>query len=180
MTGPSRFRTIVLIASLMTNALIAGVVIGGYAAGLRVASVTAERSDVREGRGGRGRLDVSPRALIGSLPEEYRRDAIAVLRSQGGDGRALLRERFDARRAVQSALRAEPFDREAALNALDRYADAEIAVRRRGGRIVVDIIEGLPPEVRRDLGERMAEGRRSRWRRGPRFRDREPPPPDGE
>ncbi len=175
MAGSLRWRDVALVVSLMGNALIAGLLIGGHAAGVRLTSATAETVAPQGDRGRRGGVDISPRAVIDALPPAYRRAAVRVLRQEGRDARGLLRTRFAARREALQVLLAEDFDREAALAALETYRAADQAVRSRGEEIVVDILEGLPPDARRDLAQRLREEGGPRRRRGRPEREAIPP-----
>lgn len=156
----SKWLVIALVVSVALN-----VVALGFGIGFATGSPHGDRS-------------VDPTAgltrLIRSLPEE-RRDELArtgtpamsndeVRRRIG----ATIRELRASQRAIGSALAKEPFDPDAAANALATFREHWAANQASSHHAFVEILGRLTPDERRRFLETMRPGKDRRGRRGPR------------
>ncbi|AHM02505.1 hypothetical protein roselon_00038 [Roseibacterium elongatum DSM 19469] len=146
-TGP--VVKLVLAVSLALNVLIMGLVAG---------AVTG-----RIGPSGPDELPALRALGLGPFAVALDRDGRAAVRDALGERRAALRaERRiigDSLRAVQMALRADPFDRAGASAAMVRSRAAAEALQRHGQEALLDHLQSLPLERRialaDDLGRAM-------------------------
>jgi uncharacterized membrane protein len=105
---------------------------------------------------------MGPRGLLGDgMPPQLAPRVREVMRAHGKqlrEGRGELREH---RRAVEQALRAEPFDAAALATTLAALRASTHAAQERMHAALVDVAKTLPPEQRRALALR-GKGRRGR------------------
>lgn len=149
MTRPTRpLLRWALIASLAVNVLVAFALIGAVLG--------------RAGRHGgpRGHLGGPPAiaALTSGLPQDRRDDLFRRLRRDGAvsDGRARMRA-GEAR--IVAALRADPYEAEAFLSALQAQHDLQSELARHGLAELAAVVVTLDPEDRAALAERLGERR---------------------
>jgi uncharacterized membrane protein len=111
-------------------------------------------------------VDVSPfmgpRGLLGEgAPPHVAPRVREVMRAHGEKLRAGRAEMREQRRAVEQALRAEPFDAAALSTALAGLRTSTNAAQERMHAALVDVAKALPPEERRGLASH-GRGRRGR------------------
>ncbi len=185
-------RINIWIVLLLVSVLANGVLIGaGARTWLSPKTEVSERTEPR--RGG-----FQLRAFVDALPEDQRRAARAQAEEGRREIRALIFEAAEARREAAQLLLAEPFDPDAAMEALDRARQARQEIERATERRILQIAAELSPEDRRAAftaamtlpdrrGPRGPDGR-GPGGRGPEGRglegrdlgpDRRPPPPPG-
>jgi uncharacterized membrane protein len=153
--GIPRWVKVVLVLSLAANLLVAGMMLGAVMGRDR-------HFDRGETRTGMPREFVRTPFLAALDPDDRRAVGRALMRDAGPlrENRAELRERFER---LLAALRAEPFDR-AAVEAL--LEEQRLAGARRleiAEVVLLDHLEALPPEGRRDYADRLDRS----LRRGP-------------
>jgi len=139
----NRFRwlAVLLAASVAVNFGLLGFTVGQLLSGARV-----------------GPLHDPARGLFRSLrdlPEERRDELKPLLRSQMGGARPNLRHLRSAQRDVFESAAAEPFDRLALGDALQRFRDELLASQERGHRALVEVMAVLTEDERRQLLESM-------------------------
>jgi uncharacterized membrane protein len=161
-------RINVWIVLLLVSVLANGVLIG---AGARSwFGDKAAREEILEARRGGFQL----RAFVEALPEDERRAARAQAREARQELRGLIRDVALTRRAAAEAMLAEPFDQDAAAEALAQAREARAALERATETRILEIAAGLEPEERRAAFESaisLPERRRPRphgQRPGPR------------
>lgn len=152
-TRAPRWMVVVLVVSLAVNLLVAGMILG--------ALVGRDRGDRIE-RSSMSR-DLGRTPFVMALdPEDRRALGRALMRDAAPlqANRAELRERFES---LLAALRAETFDRAAVAQLI---ADQRTAATRRqeiGEAALLDFLESMSPEARRDYADRLDRS----LRRGP-------------
>jgi uncharacterized membrane protein len=144
------WRNLALAASLLFNVFVIGVLVGGKAAGARLAGPWARDA----GEPVFLARDFSPRHFVMALPEERRREVARYAMREGRDAMPMIREAREAGAQALAALSAEDFDPEAALAALNAAREAQARVERRGHEILVTVLADLPDDVRLDALER--------------------------
>ncbi|MBU6372805.1 MAG: periplasmic heavy metal sensor [Alphaproteobacteria bacterium] len=153
----STWRTVAFV-SLAANLLVAGIAIGGYAAGARL-QAPGEAAQARAGGGGSER---PLRAFVAAMPPEQRaqtRREMARTFSESRDLRAAARE---ARLAVARAAGAEPYDAAAVKAALARMRAADGEVAARFHESLADRLATLSPEQRRTVLRALMQRRAER------------------
>lgn len=165
-------------------ALIASVLINGALIGFVAQRQLAPAAPVIERPGEPGQ-DAGPRGFnvrrfIAALPQEYRQEARQRMRQEAPRSRELMREAYIARREAEVAMMAEPFDPEAAQQALQRMRTSRHAVEAHIEGVLIEVVADLDAETRaRVLREARGRGFRQEGDRpGPRRRP-PPRPPEG-
>lgn len=160
-------RINIWIALLLASVLLNGVLIGASAhrwfnddAPSR-ASIRADADDAASVKG------FEPRSFFRAVPEDYRRELFEQMADSRDEVYALMRDLGDKRRAVRDVLTSEPFDPEAAAQALSEARDARARLEQRTEALILEAAETLPADVRRAAFER-ALTRRDRGDRGDR------------
>lgn len=172
-------RNLVLAGSVAANLVLLGFVVG---AGVRMAGPGAgpPPPEVFEG--------ATPRSLVFGLEPELRGRIRDEMASEGQRSIGLFRELRQARRDLEAAVAAQPFDAEAASAALARQREIGEELQARADALIVRVVSDLTPEQRARAVELMRE-RAERFRnrgqdegRGRRegFEGREGPQPAGE
>jgi uncharacterized membrane protein len=148
-------------------ALAVSVAINLFAAGFLV-SRALHRSHGRKADFGPSgeRVDVSPfmgpRGLLGRVADARLAPRVReVMRAHGDELREGRGEMREQRRAVEDALRGEPFDADALDQALLGLRQSTLAAQERMHAALVDVAKTLPVEDRRALA-RHGRGRRAR------------------
>jgi len=166
---------VLLLVSVLSN----GVLIGAGARSWFGGEVV--REEILEARRGGFQL----RAFVEALPEEERRAARAQARQARREFRGLIREVALTRRAAAQAMLADPFDQEAAAEALARARQARAVLEQATETRILEIAAGLEPEERQaafraaiTLPDRAGPPGGDR-RRGPPPRGDRPGPPPG-
>lgn len=157
---------VALALSLGVNLMIVGIVAGLVLSRSDQGDVPALRT-----------LGLGPFAL--ALERDGRSDVRARLAETAAPLRADRREVGLSLRAMQAALRADPFDRAAAEAALERSRQAAAAVQARGHTALLDHIETVPLTRRIEMAERLERVVR-RGTSGAGARGDGPPPPRGD
>lgn len=165
-------RINIWIALLLASVLLNGVLIGASAHrwfnddGPSRASIRADADDAASVKG------FEPRSFFRAVPEEYRSELFEQMADSRDEVYALMRDLGDKRRAVRDVLTSEPFDPEAATQALSEARDARARLEQRTEALILEAAETLPADVRRAAFER-ALTRRDRGDRRDRRRDGE-------
>lgn len=152
-------RDLVLAGSLAANLLLVGFVVG---AGVRYAGGGAPPPDGPVAGGGM----LQPRVLFESLTPDEREALRRRLRGDGVGMAPLLRDVRDARRDLDAAMRAEPFDDAQVRAVLERVRDVEQRMQARSQELMVDILADMPTDERARVLEAMRERRRFPGPRG--------------
>ncbi len=171
-------RVNIWIVLLLISVLANGVLIGaGARTWFSPKEVVVEGNEPR--RGG-----FNLRGFVEALPEAERRAARTQAEQGRREIRSLLREAGAARREAAQLLFAEPFDAEAAAEAMDRARLARLEVERATERRILTIASELSPEDRQaafTAAMTIPDRRGPRGPGGPGPRpDRRPPPPPPE
>ncbi|MEQ9314898.1 MAG: periplasmic heavy metal sensor [Henriciella sp.] len=167
-----------LIVSLIANALLAGLLIGGLL------------GKPRHGDRGPGRGDPDfaiARGIQSVVPESERDEIRSAFMTAFGESRELIDEKREAQRRLSEALVAEPFSQSDVDQAFADIRMADLVLKERFQATLSDELAKIDPAERRALGEwlRQVEERRGRfhgrrgdgergWRRRP--PDEGPPP----
>lgn len=141
-----------LVASLMINFLVFGVMAGAFVTG----------------RGGHGWLGREHRGVTGfveRLPGERRRELKALLDARLADLEPLWTEQREARRAVMASVAAEPFDRAKLEAELAKFGEIDKRVREGRSRKFADVVTAMTAEERRAFHE-WRQKQRQDWRPG--------------
>lgn len=157
-----RVWIILLIASLLANGVLAGVLIQRKVNEARV-EAPAERVLVRG--------PFNPRAFIAALPEDRQEAARRDLREGLRDVRPLFRQSFEARRRANQAMAAAEFDPDAVLASMAEFRALRAEIDAAGEQVILAIVADLDAETRAAALE-AAYGPRGRDRRGWRGRER--------
>lgn len=145
---PSGVWAIVLIASVLVNGVVLGIVVAGAAMNVQVGRTQTAIVSAPSFRGFEDRL-----------PEEVRDEVRTGLRERALEARPLLDEMVVANGQVVSALTAEPFDPEAARAAFERVREARSALEAQAHELTVSLFSNLPQETRERLIRRSGDGR---------------------
>lgn len=159
-------RPILLLVSLALNLFLIGTVVGGLVVGQRLRAMRPPPE-----RGGPA-LWVAARGLSPEHREAYRE----VLRGEGGQVRAKLREAREARAEAWRSLEKEPFDQAAVRRKLAAARDQDAQARAALENGLVTFAAALPADERSKLAEGLA---RPGPRRGGPPSDKGPGPGDG-
>ncbi|MEL6661789.1 MAG: periplasmic heavy metal sensor [Pseudomonadota bacterium] len=158
-----------VLVNILLVGLIAGYLIGRPDEGPRrgeQGSPAMMRSEIALGR---GILEVTPRNERRELSQSFRR----AMATSGGQ----LRDRLQARARLLESLNAEPFDPEAATEALQLLQDADVRLQDAAHEQIVDALGDLSPEQRAALAARISEQAAMRRGMRPRPDERRPLPP---
>jgi uncharacterized membrane protein len=142
------------IALLLVSVLLNGVLIGAGAHrwlsddGAGRASIRADAADAASVRG------FEPRNFFRALPEDYRRPVFEQMEDSREEVFALMRDLGEKRRAVRVVLTAEPFDPDAAQQALREAREARARLEQRTEALILDAADTLPADIRRAAFER--------------------------
>ena len=153
-----------LIASLMANALLIGLLIGG--------GLGQKRAGPPLGGPG-GSEQALVRGIDQAVPEDQRRAVRQAFRRAFADTRQERVRLRDAQSELGRRLSAEPYDAEAVREGFAEMRNADAAMKARMHDVLADQFGNLTAEQRRAVIEDF--GRRSRGRPGPRG-DRPPGP----
>ena len=115
------------------------------------------------------------RAFVEALPEDQRREARQRAEGSRAELRGLVREAMITRRAAAQTLLAEPYDPDAAVDALEQARQARAALERATEARILEIADELDPDVRQAAFEAAMT---LPPRRGP-GRERRPPAQGG-
>lgn len=164
-------RTNIWIVLLLVSVLLNGVLLGF---GARTVFGPEERQAVSP-------TEVNPgfnmRAFLAALPEGYRNEARQRAQSERRALRQEIRDVGRARAQARAAMGADDFDPAVAAEALARVREAEAQIQARSEAIILDIVQDLTPDERREVLRQSMRAPRGRpaGRRGP-IGNR--PPPD--
>ena len=140
---PSGLWAIVLIASILLNGLVLGVVVAGAAHGVRVDRIRPPADMASP-------LPRSDR----EIPDAVRDEMVERLRRSAQESRPLFEEARLANEEALRALAADPFDPEDVRAAFDRATAARAALEARAHETAISLFSDLPLEVRQDLVRR--------------------------
>ena len=165
MTTPSKRLSIALAASIALNLFGAGFLVSRLLHH-RHASMLAPMLAPNDEQD-RGNPFMGPRGLLGSGAEPRLLPHVREVMRAHGEGlrqdRAARRER---RRAVEDALRAEPFDGAALSQALGSLRQSTLAAQERMHTALVELAKKLPAEDRQKLARHGSHGRGGPGHRG--------------
>lgn len=145
---PSGFWGAALVASVLVNGVMLGVIAAGAASGLRLSR--GEPPEIVE--------PVSMRMLRGGVPPEARQEMERRFQEQARESRALMEAARNADQAVLDALTAEEFDPEAARAAFAETRQARDALEARAHELLITLFSNMSHEARVEMVER-----RGRW-----------------
>lgn len=154
-----------LVVSLIVNALLIGVLIGG---GL------GQRKAGPPPGGGAGGEQALIRGIDRSLPDEQRRLVRRAFRQAFAESREQRIIVRDARQRLGQLLAAEPYDAEAVRESFRELREADAAMRARIQDVLAEQFGALTVEQRRAIIEDLNKRRPPRGRPGD---DRRGPPP---
>jgi len=137
---------IALGVSLAVNLLVIGLVGGAVLGKDRAHMVGRDTGSLRS---------LGP--IVGALDETTRDSLSERLRQSETGMRRELRGLVTATRAFQDALRAEPFDRASAEEALLMQRDHVLRAQEGGHSVLLDELEAMTPEARLALAERLQD-----------------------
>jgi len=172
-----------LVLSLALNTFFIGLATGGKLASDRWANGLRDRLGIEAGmRGGPHQgmpPELDPRALARMMPDSAREDVRGLLAERGPEIRDLFENSMRTRALAFDAMRAEPFDQAALVEAFGASRQADMAAEQAIHELIVEIVTGLSSEERAqigtDLGQRFPD---MHERRRERRRDQRRPPPD--
>ncbi|KRB48930.1 periplasmic heavy metal sensor [Phenylobacterium sp. Root700] len=144
----SRRTQIVLFVSLALNLFLIGGVVGGLVVGQRL------RSDRPPPM---ARMNQPVWAAAEALSPEQARAYRTMLRGEGMEARANMRQMREARTQAWGTLGAEPFDPALSKHKLAEIRSREAATRGEIDARIVDFAAGLTPGERRKLAKALAE-----------------------
>lgn len=148
--------TILLLLSLLLNGVFLGMAI-------------ADRAFEPPHRGHRGSPDreFSVRLFLHNTPEPQREAMREELRERLDDVRPLFERARQAHRAAFEALAADPFDRAEAEAALQELRAARLAIDEKAQAVMLDLVEDLDAQTRRQALEAGMDRRIRHHRRSP-------------
>ena len=158
-------RINIWIALLLVSVLLNGLLIGSSAHrwfhddGPSRASIRADAENAASVKG------FEPRSFFRAVPEEYRRELFEHMAGSRDEVYALMRDLGDKRRAVRAVLTTEPYDPEAAAQALSEAREARARLEQRTEALILDAAGILPADVRRDAFDRALTRRHGHERR---------------
>lgn len=142
-----RWMRVTLILSLLVNLLVAGIVLGGLTGQLRKPPPPLG--------------EVSLGAFTPALTDPDRRAIRDRAAHEGLSFREAMRTARAEQTAIIAALRSEPWDRAAIETVMTQIRDRAEARMDLGGRLVLERLDKMSPQERRDLADRMeAQSRR--------------------
>mgnify|MGYP001566395093 CR=1 FL=1 len=144
----SRRTQIVLFVSLALNLFLIGGVVGGLVVGQRL------RSDRPPPM---ARMNQPVWAAAEALSPEQARAYRTMLRGEGMEARANMRQMREARTQAGGTLGAEPFDPALSKQKLAEIRSREAATRGEIDARIVDFAAGLTPGERRKLAKALTE-----------------------
>jgi uncharacterized membrane protein len=128
--------------------------------------LSGPEEEVKRANATRG-YSLHPRVMLQALPEARAEDVRAFYadarKGMGGEWRAI----NGIRREVDAALRAEPFDREAFIEARRREVQARMDLRMRSHSKTADFITTMTPDERVELADfalRSLDEQTAYWR----------------
>ena len=148
----------VALVSLALNLVVAGVAIGGYAAGARIAPPGAAQ--------GPGRADKPLRTLIASVAPERRAGLQREIARTFLSARDARKEARDARLSLAETIRAEPYDAAAVRAAFARMRAADAALAQRFQDMTADQLAAMSPDERRRAVTALVQRRMGAFGRG--------------
>ncbi len=157
-TPTPRRGSLWLFASLMVNMLLVGLVAGHLLSG------QGGRADARKGPPPPGEAQIA-RSLVMTLDAADRPAMRKALREAMGANRGSVRQMREARAALSSALRAEPYDAGAVVAAFEQLRSEELRFKTAFQQALATQLETLTPQQRQALAERL-ETQRANPRRG--------------
>lgn len=160
--GVSRTLPALLIASLMVNMLLVGMLAGQFLAG----------SGPHHASGGSPPPPAEARmasSLLATLDTEDRARVTRVFREAMRGNRGAMAERHKARRGIAEALRAEPFDSAEMKAAFARLREADAVLQKSIQDTLADEMAQLSPEQRAALAELLQRRFAGQPRRGGRW-----------
>ena len=167
-------RINIWIALLLVSVLLNGLLIGSSAHrwfnddGPSRAAIRADAANAESVKG------FEPRSFFRAVPEEYREALFEHMAGSREEVYALMRDLGDKRRAVREVLTSEPYDPEAAAEALVEAREARARLEARTEALILDAAGILPDDVRRAAFDRALTRRSDGDRRGgDRDRDRD-------
>ena len=155
-----------LIVSLIANALLIGVLIGG---GLGQRKAGPPPSVV-------GQEEALIRGIDRALPDDDRREVRQIFRRAYAESRAERVRVRNARRALGRLMNANPYDADAVRAGFEELREADAAMKARMHSLIADQFGALTAEQRRAVLRETNRGDRRRGDRKPPPRDRPPPP----
>lgn len=173
--GWARWRGPVLFVSLCLNLFLVGLMIGGAVPPHHRphwldfhAREAGPREPGRPGMQGmaqgiQGAIPGGPgaalafRQAVQSLPERDRQVFEEAMEGARGEVVRQQRELRQARQRIGDIVRAEPFDRQAALKALDDIRQRQQAIQQRLHAGTVDALARLPADSRRQFADALAQ-----------------------
>lgn len=168
---------IALLISLTANGVMTGIVLHRVVGSPHMSDVVRhEHQHPRRGGADAARTGgFNVRAFMRSLPQEQQQIARQRFASERDGFRELMLDAQDAQRDAEAALRADPYDPEAAAAALGELRARRFAIEAAMEAIVLELVADLPPEDRMDAlaaGRRRPGGFGRRGERRPPRRDR--------
>ncbi len=160
-----------LIASLVVNALLVGLVIGG---------ALGKPGERHRGHRGGGDDFMIARGLQSIVPESRNGEIRQAFREAFVQSRGQWREKREARRAMMDAISREPFEPATLDAAFERMRAADTALTRNFQETLVTQISELSDTERAELADWLEAVERERRERREERRDRRgdgPPPP---
>ena len=154
-----------LIVSLIANALLIGVLIGG-GLGQRKAGPSPAVM---------GQEQALMRGIDRALPSEERREVRQIFRRAYADSRAERVRVRNARRALGKLMNANPYDADAVRAGFEELREADAAMKARMHDLIAEQFGALSAEQRRAVLRNSTSGERRRGERPPPG-DRPPPP----
>jgi len=185
-TSTALWLGIGLVLSLAINTFFIGLAVGGKLTSDRWTDGMRDRLGLEAGpRGGPHQgmpPDLDPRALTRMLPESAREEIRGLLAERGPEIRDLFENSMRTRAMAFDAMRAEPFDQAALVEAFAASRQADSTANQAIHDLTVEIVAGLTNEERAqigtDLGQRFPDMHERRDRRERRRDQRRPPPDD--
>ncbi|MEM9756769.1 MAG: periplasmic heavy metal sensor [Pseudomonadota bacterium] len=153
---PGRGLRIALIVSLALNLLIVGAIAG----------LVLNAGGRRPGGDNPGFRAIGLGPVLPALPREDRRALFHRLGESRADLARQSRPLGDAMVSFVEALRAEPFDRDAAAMALDAQRRHGAALQEQGHEILLDQLDAMTAEARAEMADRLEASLRRVLARG--------------
>ena len=159
-------RINIWIALLLASVLLNGLLIGSSAHrwfhddGPSRAAIRADAADAASVKG------FEPRSFFRAVPEEYRQELFEHMAGSREEVYALMRDLGEKRRAVRDVLTSEPYNPEAAAEALTEAREARARLEQRTEALILDAAGILPDDVRRAAFDRALTRRPDGERRG--------------
>jgi uncharacterized membrane protein len=142
----SRWWSALLIASLMLNLLVGGIVIGNFAT-----------NGPPDRLMGASYVQLIPRRFFQELPRERRRELMEIVRNNRADLRELRKASEDSALKLADALEKDAYTEADALAVISTFSTGSESLAAKGGAVVLDIIRKLTPEERKQLATSIRE-----------------------